>query len=315
MKVLITGVSGFVGSGLVSYLGTFPDITLIGHGRNLPELQNKFKNHKIQFIDSYSASVLEEQGIDFIIHLAGIAHDLSNKFQTEDYYKVNADGTKFIFDEFLKSRARGFIFLSSIKACVDTSENPADENTNPVPVSDYGKSKLAAEQYIVDQILPPDKKAYVFRPCMIHGKGNKGNLNLLYKYVKSGLPYIFGSYSNKRSFLTSDNLNFITLQFLQNNYPSGIYHLADEGYLSTNDLVRIISESISSKPRIWDVNASLLNFLSSAGSGIGLPSKKMKQKLTESLVVSTEKLKKTLQQPLPIDIKAGLMNTLKSFNE
>lgn len=47
----------------------------------------------------------------------------------------------------------------------------------------YGKSKLLAEQYILSKTIPNGKRVYILRPCMIHGTGNKGNLNLLYKIV------------------------------------------------------------------------------------------------------------------------------------
>ena len=41
---------------------------------------------------------------------------------------------------------------------------------------------------------------------MIHGPGNKGNLNLLYSLVSKGLPWPLGSFENKRSYCSIDNL-------------------------------------------------------------------------------------------------------------
>ena len=51
------------------------------------------------------------------------------------------------------------------------------EDVVPSPVGPYGESKIAAEDYILHH-LPENKGVYIFRPCMIHGPGNKGNLNL-----------------------------------------------------------------------------------------------------------------------------------------
>ena len=266
-------------------------------------------------VPNYSGELLNELAIDCVIHLAGIAHDLSNRYKPEDYYRVNFEGTVSIFQEFVKSKATKFIFLSSIKAAVDTSSVAVTEEVEPNPISDYGKSKLKAEEYIQGCQLQAGKCAYIFRPAMIHGKGNKGNLNLLYKYMKSGLPYIFGAYSNQRSFLTDENLHFVLLKFLQNNYPSGIYHVADDGSLSTNELIKIISTSLHRKPRIWNLPTYLLNPISKTAAFFGLPSERLKGKLTENLVVSNAKLKRTLGQALPLDSKTGLMNTLQSFNE
>ncbi|CAN5462876.1 NAD-dependent epimerase/dehydratase family protein [soil metagenome] len=315
MKVLITGVSGFVGSGLVDYLQSIEGVSLVGHGRNQEALEGRFSRDAIQIIPSYSAEIFDELEISCIVHLAGIAHDLSNKYKTEDYREINFKGTESIFREFVKSKATSFIFLSSIKACVDSSDFPVNEEAIPTPLSDYGKSKQLAEQSILSQPLSGAKRAYILRPCMIHGRGNKGNLNILYKYVRSGLPYFFGAYSNQRPFLTAENLNFIILQFVKKEFPSGIYHLADKGNLSTPDLIRLICSCINKNPRIWSVSPRVLDVFFKLGSRLGLPFERMKQKLTESLIVSTSKIEAALGEPLPVDLKTGLQTTLKSFDE
>ena len=64
---------------------------------------------------------------------------------------------------------------------------------------------------------------------MIHGPGNKGNLNLLYSFVKKGIPYPFGRYENKRSFVSIDNLCFVIKELIENkNITSGVYNISDE---------------------------------------------------------------------------------------
>ena len=70
------------------------------------------------------------------------------------------------------------------------------EDVVPAPVGPYGESKIAAENYILDKLKVEngklkanpydDKQVYILRPCMIHGPGNKGNLNLLYNVVRKG---------------------------------------------------------------------------------------------------------------------------------
>ncbi len=84
----------------------------------------------------------------------------------------------------MQSKAKKFIFFSTVKAVADSVEGILNEETTPNPKTAYGKSKLAAEQYINRQPIPDDKLVYILRPCMIHGPGNKGNLNLLYSIVK-----------------------------------------------------------------------------------------------------------------------------------
>lgn len=60
-----------------------------------------------------------------------------------------------------------------------------------------------------------DKRVYILRPCMIHGPGNKGNLNLLYNVVRKGIPWPLGDFENKRSFTSIDNLCYVVEGLLE----------------------------------------------------------------------------------------------------
>ena len=84
-----------------------------------------------------------------------------------------------MFDQFLKSDCETFIYMSSVKAVVDQADGILTENVKPNPITVYGKSKLAAEEYILSRKNLKNKRVYILRPCMIHGPNNKGNLNLL----------------------------------------------------------------------------------------------------------------------------------------
>ena len=192
MKILITGASGFVGQNLLSYFKDKFEITCL----NRNDLAG----------DITSLSLNDNEAI---IHLAGKAHDLKNVSQPNDYYQINYELTKKLYDAFLKSDAKKFIFISSVKAAADQVEGTLSETTPPNPQTHYGKSKLMAEQYIEAQPLPAGKAYYILRPCMIHGPGNKGNLNLLYHFVKKGIPYPLAAFQNKRSFLSIENLSFV----------------------------------------------------------------------------------------------------------
>lgn len=220
-RVLLTGVTGFVGTNLVNSFSRSGRYEIFGHSRDLEKAKEAFKDSQIKFVEQISAELLNELKIDTLIHLAGIAHDLSGKYKPQDYYTVNQEQTSLLFDEFLKSNSSQFIFLSSIKAAVDSSSLPADETIVPLPVSDYGKSKLLAEQYLQPKKLPHGKKVYILRPCMIHGPGNKGNLNLLYRFVKLGIPYPLGAFHNRRSFLSIDNLAFVVEKLIDSDIDSG----------------------------------------------------------------------------------------------
>jgi nucleoside-diphosphate-sugar epimerase len=308
-RILITGVTGFVGSSLVKYFNGQETYLLFGHSRDVNRARQQFQHEKIELLDDCRAAKLDELKIDCIIHLAGIAHDMSNQYQQEDYEKVNYENTKRTYDQFLKSGATKFIYLSSIKAAVDVSKIPATEDIIPQPVTDYGKSKLKAEQYIESITLPSERNYYIFRPCMIHGPGNKGNLNLLYRFVKAGIPYPFGGFKNQRSFLGIDNFLFTIHQFIEKQVPSGIYHLADEGFLSTGELYEIIATALGRQPRVVKVPRKWVQV---ACTLIGR--RHMLNKLTEDLMVSNIKLLTALNNKLPVTLRDGLVKTIKSFS-
>ncbi|MCZ2484734.1 NAD-dependent epimerase/dehydratase family protein [Aquirufa antheringensis] len=253
---------------------------------------------------------------DIVIHLAGKAHDLKNVSSSDEYYKVNTELTKEVFDAFLISEAKVFITLSSVKAVADEVDGELTEDVTPNPITHYGKSKLLAEQYILSQPIPEGKRVYILRPCMIHGLGNKGNLNLLYSLVSKGLPWPLGLFENSRSYLSIENLCFIIKELIEReDIPSGVYNVADDVPLSTNEVINMIAESKGKKAIILNLSQTLIKMLARIGDLLKLPlNSERLQKLTESYVVSNAKIKTALGKPLPVSSKEGLVRTFQSFS-
>jgi len=307
MNVLITGIHGFVGSNLVF---AFKNQHVI-YGLDITTSKKKW------VLATYSWDNLDAlPSVDLIVHLAGKAHDTKKQTNAHTYFDINTGLTQQIFDWFLKSTATKFIFFSSVKAAADTVDGILTENVVPNPKGPYGESKIAAENYIRNY-LPSGKQVYILRPCMIHGPGNKGNLNLLYKMVQKGIPWPLGNFKNQRSFCSIDNVTFFIQQLIEKNIPSGIYNLADDQPLTTNQLVTLMSESLNRKPRIWDINQNLINQLAKTGDLLHLPlNTERLKKLTESYLVSNQKLKNALGiEKLPINAIGGMKKTLNSFRE
>lgn len=306
-KLIITGITGFVGQNLNNYLKE--GFEVIGVSRML----NKENN----FISYQEINNRYLNEFDAFIHLAGKAHDLKNVSNKNEYYEVNTELTKKIFDSFLISNSSVFIMLSSVKAVADSAQKILSENVTPNPKTHYGKSKLLAEKYILSKKIPKNKKVYILRPCMIHGPNNKGNLNLLYNFVSKKIPWPLGSFENKRSFCSIDNLIFIISELIQReDIPSGIYNVADDDPLSTNELVKLIAKSKNIKLRIINIPKTFIILLTKIGDFFHLPiNSERLQKLTQSFVVNNNKIKNILGKELPYSSKQGLLRTLKSFNE
>lgn len=296
LKVLITGSSGFLGQNLINYLSRKNNQFSI-------QKYNRTEDNNVVFHN------------DVIIHLAGKAHDLKNVSVPQDYYDANFELTKKLYNQFLSSDAKKFIFISSVKASADSVDGVLKESDRPNPQTHYGKSKLQAEEYIISQPLPQGKSYYILRPCMIHGPGNKGNLNLLYKVVSKGIPWPLAGFQNSRSFLSVENLCFIINELIiRDDIKTDIYNVADDVPISTNELIKIISNSLGKKASLWRINVSLITFFAKIGDKIKLPlNSERLNKLTESYVVSNEKIKSVIKKELPLSTLQGLEITIKSF--
>ena len=297
MNILITGVHGFVGSNLVKYLAKENTI----YGLDIVQPQ------KDGVMCTFSWDALDvENGlpeIDAIIHLAGMA--------------------------------KKFVFFSTAQRAADRLKGEfLTEECVPTPVGPYGESKIKAEDYIIKKFAPKalkrpfhnfddsdsivsDKQVYIIRPCMIHGPGNKGNLNMLYGVVKKGIPWPLGAFENRRSFTSIGNLCVVIEGLLTKSVPSGIYHMGDDEALSTNELIEVICEAIGKKAHIWRIPKGLMNGVAKVGGWLHLPLNPLRmQKLTENYVVSNKKIKSALGiDAMPIRAKDGLIDTIRSFGK
>jgi nucleoside-diphosphate-sugar epimerase len=291
------------------------NITIIGSSGFIGKNLKKYLSNEFICIDQ-SLRFKKNQSLTFksksIIHLAGIAHDLSKRYTYDDYFKSNYQLTKQVFDGFLKSQCKIFIYISSVKAVTDSVDGLLTESTSPKPLTNYGITKLLSENYIINQKVPKGKKVFILRPCMIHGPHNKGNLNLLYKLCSKNIPWPLGVYENKRSFCFIDNFSFVINQLLSNNdIKSGIYNISDDLSISTNDLISLIFNFQKKNPKILKVPMFLVKFIVLLGDILRLPlNSQTLKKLTESYEVSNKKIKESLSiKSMPISLRDGLKLT------
>lgn len=315
MKILVTGVHGFVGSNLVEALKK--EHTIYGLDIISPIRDGVRFTFSWDFL--YKENEIPE--VDAIIHLAGKAHDTKNQAAADVYFKVNTELTKKVFDYFLAHESiKKFVFFSTAKAAADKVDGILTEDVVPSPVGPYGESKIAAERYILDKLTVDGlqltgKQVYIFRPCMIHGPGNKGNLNLLYNVVKKGIPWPLGAFENRRTFTSIENICFAVNGVLTKDVPSGIYNMGDDEALSTNELIEEICKSLGKKAHIWKLPKGMMNGVAKIGDKLHLPlNSERLRKLTENYISSNAKIKKALGvEKMPVDAREGLKVTLKSF--
>lgn len=304
--IVITGISGFVGGNLAPFLKESGE-SIVGVSRNSFGDRISYEDLNLDLLNKSKT----------LIHLAGKAHDLKKVSLEQDYFSSNTELTKDIFNTFLQSNCETFIYLSSVKASADAVQNILTENILPNPVTLYGKSKLAAENYLLSKTIPKTKRLYILRPCMIHGPGNKGNLNILYKFISSRIPWPLGAFKNQRSYCSVENLLFIIKELIENKaIQSGIYNVSDDKPLSTNKVILLIAKSLERNHLILKFPVNLVRLLSRLGDIIKLPlnSENLK-KLTESYVVCNKKIIQAIGKKLPIRSEEGMLKTFESFNK
>ncbi|MGY3055252.1 nucleoside-diphosphate-sugar epimerase [Pedobacter sp. UYEF25] len=292
MKIILTGASGYVGSNLIAFFSGRPEINILPLSLRVPLSEDAL------------------QGADCVIHLAGKQEDeISNP---DSYYTVNYELTRKLYNAFLKSDAKRFIFMSSVRAASDSVTGVMTEVKYPNPSSDYGKSKLMAEEYIQSSVLPAGKSYYILRPCMIHGPGNKGDLVLLDSFVRKCLLYPLAALKSKRSYLSMGNLCFMMDKFITTSAVSTIFILADDEALSTSEMASILAESMDIKPIMLPIPIALVNARAKFGDRFGFPfNTQTLTKLAKSYVVSNAKIKFTLDIELPLTAREGLEITAR----
>ena len=288
MKILITGAYGFVGTNLCRYL--------VGRGHecvalDIPKAKRDDVPYKA-FCSWDELGGIDWAGVDAVVHLAGKAHDLKNVSDPQSYFDINVGLTERIFNV-SKGKVKRFVYFSSSKA--------ADADTP------YGKSKLMAEQFL-------DGRAIALRPAMIHGPGNKGNLNLLWGIARRGFPWPLAAFENKRSFTSIGNI-CAAVEALCERGGNGIYPIADDEMLSTNRLIELMAEACGRKPVLWHLPKGLMRFAAKTGDVLHLPlNTERLGKLTEDSFVDNAALKKHLGwSQMPIRAEDGMRSTLKSF--
>ena len=304
MNVQIAGASGFIGKNLCNYLDL--------HSFRVESLSLREDNWKNQI----------SQSCHVLINLVGQAHDHKGIYTDEDYFHVNVSLTKELFKEFLRIPCFGiFIHVSSIAAIEEFSstESELSESDKCNPLSAYGKTKRQAEEWLLSEELPFNKKLIIVRPPMVHGSGDKGNLGLLYRLITKGIPYPLSSFDNRRSFISIDNFNFFIKQIIENNQnlQSGIYHIADNESISTKDIIKIIKEVTGKRTPDIALPRFFVKAIAKVGDLLPIPldSKRLK-KMTGVLLVSNKKIKQALNiDALPYSAEEGIRRTIKSFYE
>jgi nucleoside-diphosphate-sugar epimerase len=301
MKVLVTGASGFVGRTLVTTLRA------AGHDVRTAGFSSPHVNHRIPLApDSDWSQALA--GCDAVVHAGGRAHVLDRTAASAaTFYDINTAGTLRLAQAARVSGVSHFIFISSIAALGEREDKPLQENDIPRPTTPYGRSKLAAEQGLLatDELL-----VTCLRPPLVYGPDAGGRFGQMLRWCARGLPLPLARIRNQRSFLAAENLaDAVRLCLTQGKHAAGLFHLADEGTLSTPELLQLISLGLGKPPRLFAIPPFALRSLRRFGLAQPI------DKLSQSLVVDISEFRAQCGWTPPVQLRQGIMDAARRYRE
>jgi len=206
-------------------------------------------------------------GCSVVIHAAARAHHMgeTGSAALSAYRRTNVDGTRALIAAMEAAGVRRLVQVSSIKAIGERSgASPLRPGDLRRPEDPYGRSKAEAEDLVVEAHAAGRIEAVIIRPVLVHGPGAKGNLARLMQRIQRGRPVPVGRRENRRSLLGVANLADALLRVAVAPVPvradgrPPIYHLADDGVVSTRHLVETLAQGLAVSPRMVRVPGWLL---------------------------------------------------------
>jgi nucleoside-diphosphate-sugar epimerase len=317
MKILITGATGFIGSHLLPRLirERHDVVAALRNHTSATKLSQSIPQIIVGEINRHTDWHQALKGIDTVIHLAGRAHILHEVGDPEaEFMEINFLGTQNLVRQAIAAGVKHFIFISSIGAVTSQSDRPITETTPPQPNTPYGRSKLRAEQCLIDLTENTSMTWTILRPTLVYGAGNPGNMASLVKLIQRRLPLPLGAINNRRSFLYVDNLvDAIALCLIHSEAKNQLFLISDAEQISTPTLINQIARSLNTPVTLLSIPPQMLKFLGNLGDiGENLFKKSLPlnssviNKLLASLAVDSNKIYHTLHWQPPYTLERGL---------
>lgn len=320
--VLVTGATGFIGRHLCSLL-VQRGYAVKGVFRNDASRRDFPAAIEWVNLDDIGSSpnwlpILE--GVDYVIHLAALAHQIGSQGQGlyDEFMRINAAGTQHLAEAVSTSRnVKRLVYVSSVGAVTSFSRTPITETTPCHPEDDYGRSKRAAEKAIEKVLHNAGPDWCILRPPLVYGPGNPGNMARLIKLIDFGLPLPLGGIQNRRSMIFVGNLvHALEYCIWHPGASRQIFLISDGEDLSTPELIRQIARHLHKSVRLISIPSSMLvamgrigDFINRlTGQSLGLDSYSV-QRLMGSLIIDSSTLRRATGWQPPFSLREGISQT------
>lgn len=301
-KVLITGANGMIGSAIVNEFIDKYDLLLIDP---YTDKIDKFKDkatvlkNSLNDIEKWENNL---EGVNTVVHLAAAVHwKPKNKEEEQQFIDTNAEGTRKLYEACTKHGVERFLFFST-NDVYEASDKLITEDTPVNPQSIYGKSKLLAEQYLLEDSKKSNTAVCIFRPASVYGENDKGSMKSLIGLCKKGIVPMIGSGANKKALLYIKDIVQAVKRYVdcENNLNGEVFNISsgDFGY---KEMIDAISSIFEVKPfRLYIPGWFCKNIASKLG-----PIKKLAV-AGETKIVSNEKAEKLLGYKRKYSLVEGL---------
>lgn len=315
-KILLTGVSGFVGRAVHDRLSREGECDLMVALRELlPGLSQRTSVAQIPGIDGSTDWNTCLMGCHVVVHAAARVHVMNDGSADPllEFRRVNVEGTLQLARQAAHAGVRRFIFLSSIKVNGESTvlSAPYLADSKPAPADPYGVSKMEAEQGLRVIAQETGMEVVIIRPTLVYGPGVKANFLNMMRWLHRGIPLPFGAIHNRRSLVSLDNLVDLIVTCIDHPAAANETFLVSDGEdLSTTELLHRMGAALGVPARLLPVPAWLLV----AGATV-LGRKSLSQRLCGSLQVDITKTRELLKWEPPVSVAQALDGAARHFLE
>jgi len=272
-RLFITGGSGFIGTRLLQSLKEAASISVLSRKQMLPAIHDFSDGITIIRGDLADHTTMPDDmldNIDSVIHLASYVHKDKKRETDEKHYTVTEDGTRYLISKAVKAGVKKFIYVSSVKAMGENTDQLADEESSCHPESPYGLSKLAAERLVLDLGRKHGIHVCVIRLPMVYGAGNKGNLPRMIAQIDRNCFPPLPDIQNKRSMVHVDDVvQAILLSVTRKNANGNTYIVTDGEFYSTYRIYLEIYKQLKNKTPLLRMPVFVFRLLAKVGDLFG----------------------------------------------
>jgi nucleoside-diphosphate-sugar epimerase len=310
MKILLTGVTGFVGLALRQRLiHDLHDLVAVARKSSVPDT--------LAMGDIGPETDWQDvlQGCEVVVHLAARVHVMEGKRLDafREFRRINVKATENLACQAAKAGVRRFVFISSIKVNGEDTDagRPFTADDVPAPQDPYGVSKFEAEQALKRIADQTGMEVVILRPPLVYGPGVKANFRTMLRCLERGIPLPLAAVGkNRRSLVALDNLvDLIAVCMTHPDAANQVFLVSDGEDMSTAELLRRLGEALGKPARLIPIPVRCLKLAASL-----LKRQSFFQRLCGSLQVDIGKTRDMLGWQPPISVDDGLRRAAKKFS-